>query len=1710
MKIIQVSRTILRAFLFLCVAIAFPARESRASTTALLCVAPSMGMQWSPLAVITWDHGAGDDLWTTGVNWVGDVEPVAGDDIVFDGSVTQGNCTVNNAGNGVFTSLITINNYVGTITHRSILTFTGPVGISLNSGRLTAGMGPYPKLTLAGNLFVGSDATLDFGSQYWNDFVFNKAGTQTIGGLGKITLEVMYGVTIATGAVLSLANNSRLVLHNSSLIVNGGLMGGVDSTLQMHITSSPITRIFMIPSGSGVTLWVFEAVATGAATAARIHLIAPSGLTVLHEVHISGSTNYPELLLQPSSFLTLSTMSFNAGYFTGQNATVVYNPAVAGTLVKGTPDSTGVNFGTVILDSAGTLEAGIRFTITDLTINAGTFNIGVNQSLEMVQPNPIIHNSGAITGASGSKIQFISVNTAEDTFVINNVSNAISVDDLNVIRSQTGGFSLSITLIGGMNINRGLHMTGSSTSPVNLYLGSSNLTLGGSGDVLFTGGVVGDETVFSETSSIYYTSSSDAKVYGMVYHSLIIDGNGGFSPPPGLTVLGTFEIRNGGFGRPIGALLELRGNVSVAAGSEISLLGSAPEGILRLTSNASQSVTGSGTINVARLEVLGTGGTTTISIPNVFVTLTSGVTIESGKTLALGTTTLHAGTGAWTVNGTFDPGTSEIRFLHPSATIFVVPPTLTNFYDLAFSDEGSGATFSLSAANTIVERDLIFKEMGTLALGSIDLLVGRHLTLYASVSAHDGSVITMTGMGANIAVLSGSGPTFASLLITGAGSAVNFQTNATISQTLQVLGSGQVDFGTRTITINRVLDLAGASDATTQDANFIFSGNSSGDVPGPRTYRDVTIQNGNYQMANNVACRDLVLSTGTLMGWSTATLTLTGALTVPFGSHLALTGSAIMSGSNVTLEVSGLMTVDDAAIFSGTGMTIRVPGTVTIQDLIVSGAVSLTGEKVSVGGSLVVSGTLEAGAGSRLTLSGAGQTLTSTGLIQLDDLVLSGASGASFISGTLAVKGSIFVGSGETLLLQTGSVLTLSGSDPLQGDGLVAPQSGTVVYSNSTGATLRALGYGSLIIDGGSSSTFTITGASNVSVTQGLGIFSGTLSVGSNSIQIVGPVTVSAQGGFSQVSPASVVLTGQGTIHTDGQFGAGLLVVGGNFTLSGSNEINVADVLIVDPPAVLDLGSGTVRLEGGGRPLQINGTMNPGTGSKIIYSSSIGATLTATTYPQLEIDGSGGLFVPEGTMTVLESFTLTAGDFALQNHTLIVGGDMGVRSSFTTSPQSLIQLTGSSRVLNTANGGFLTVENMAVDGTYILTGILTLAGSGAPLVVDGGFSPDGDSTVVYNSSVGATLAPIVYHDLKVDRVLQTFVVDGSLSAFSIIVGNSTTLELGSSRVSLTGTSTVVLDSLGTVSAGTASTLVVSGSNVDIGGIQGSITFGNLIIDGTVSPIAPAGGSINILGNLEVLPGRQFTIGQVNINIGGDLANNGIITVSTPTPTMTLSGGTDGNPKILGLTLGTTTLGNVVIIGNYVLGGDVTVQDRTIASGGVLDKATFTMTIGGIATNQNTFFIVSQHANNETANVPFFVTLVAKDTNENTIADYTGGHQITFTSSSTSTSASITLPDSGSFTFSNGVLAITMTITSDTVVTLLVTDDAGMGGSVSITIEPGQQITSDTGGTVTASDGTKVDIPQGGAPGHGTGNHDHFGRHLYDDREGYAHGQGWWV
>src|SRR5438128_8037328 len=73
----------------------------------------------------TWDGGGADNFWTTAVNWVGDIAPVAGDVLVFPAGAAQP---------------INVNDFAAGTTFTSLSVMDAGYSISGNAIALTAGV----------------------------------------------------------------------------------------------------------------------------------------------------------------------------------------------------------------------------------------------------------------------------------------------------------------------------------------------------------------------------------------------------------------------------------------------------------------------------------------------------------------------------------------------------------------------------------------------------------------------------------------------------------------------------------------------------------------------------------------------------------------------------------------------------------------------------------------------------------------------------------------------------------------------------------------------------------------------------------------------------------------------------------------------------------------------------------------------------------------------------------------------------------------------------------------------------------------------------------------------------------------------------------------------------------------------------------------------------------------------------------------------------------------------------------------------------------------------------------------------------------------------------------------------------------------------------------------------------------------------------------
>jgi autotransporter-associated beta strand protein len=162
-------------------------------------------------AMKTWDGGGADDNWATAANWVGDIAPIVGDDLVFPANAAK----------------FTTNNNIGALltTFRSITIEGGNYTIGGNGLRLTNGLRVNDGIQAINTIVnLGETQTFSAGRNSLTviavlsllnfPLTFDGEGAFVVGvitGSGNVTKNGLGGVLLAS------ASN-----YTGSIFVNGG------------------------------------------------------------------------------------------------------------------------------------------------------------------------------------------------------------------------------------------------------------------------------------------------------------------------------------------------------------------------------------------------------------------------------------------------------------------------------------------------------------------------------------------------------------------------------------------------------------------------------------------------------------------------------------------------------------------------------------------------------------------------------------------------------------------------------------------------------------------------------------------------------------------------------------------------------------------------------------------------------------------------------------------------------------------------------------------------------------------------------------------------------------------------------------------------------------------------------------------------------------------------------------------------------------------------------------------------------------------------------------------------------------------------------------------------------------------------------------------------------------------------------------------------
>ncbi|MFZ1809431.1 MAG: T9SS type A sorting domain-containing protein [Cyclobacteriaceae bacterium] len=660
-----------------------------------------------------------------------------------------------------------------------------------------------------------------------------------------------------------------------------------------------------------------------------------------------------------------------------------------------------------------------------------------------------------------------------------------------------------------------------------------------------------------------------------------------------------------------------------------------------------------------------------------------------------------------------------------------------------------------------------------------------------------------------------------------------------------------------------------------------------------------------------------------------AYIDLNGALTTVNGNLLIQNIPSsyiyITSTTNYTLNIGGNFTIDNSyfGLNSTATATINVTGNVLFSnnnDLnpTFDGDVNFN-----------VAGNFEfQGGTTNLTYGGAGNIPINLGgnfTLSSSPTINNGGTGTYLLS---------FNGSGTQTFnasqeLTDYSFLILNGSrvDLTSGNFLSGPGSFTL----QAGATL-GVGSANGLVTGGSSGNIRVAGTRTYTANSNIIYNGATQNLGNE---------WSASGALNGVA-VNLELT-NGTVVTNNNIGSTSLVgvltlTNGRFNIGNSNTLNIQGIFNSTGSGTIG-GSTTSNLTFSGSGIM--GNLNLASGATSLNNLTISRTETLILGTDLLVEGA---------------ISLTNGDLDISSRTLTMNGSS----------------IGGGRGLISNSSSNLTFGG----STY--SGAVPFQGSGNQLSDLTFATPGGaftwNSAVTINNNVTLSAGTITHSSGLTMGTNSTFIRSGGsltitdldvVTSYNVTYTGSVTtgLELPSSatelnNLTINSSGSVTMDKNITVNGNVnlqGSTLVSGGFNVTMAAAGGnwnrtSGSFsggtGTVIIAGNTTIVAS--GVTPSFSNITVNGSRTLTFPTGNINIGGNLVNNGTITPSTSTAIF------NGTTTISGSSA--TSLNNVTVSNSLVAPSVLNI------AGNFVNNGTFNSNNGSITFNGNTTVSGSNQSN----------------------------------------------------------------------------------------------------------------------------------------------------
>ncbi len=795
--------------------------------------------------------------------------------------------------------------------------------------------------------------------------------------------------------------------------------------------------------------------------------------------------------LNPGAQVTYSTGSSTVAAVQASSPLEITGGTLA---VTGSTAITGTTFtldgGTLADTTLSTASGGVIQTAagSTTTLDAATLNsnltISTNSTLDIAD-SLTLGSGTTITVDAGGTLNFIDGTSNTQTvsgsgsIVLDAASGSYAAGQINASGANSGS---QVTFDNGVNIT-GL---GTSTAPNSITAASGNT-------------IAFDDTVTNATIS---SSGGYLQADGSYGSATVFDA---------VTLANNVSIGGGGYGN--GATLDVADGLSFTHGAVLSFAGYSGTLAFVNGQSASQSVSGSGTIQLTN-PTTGSSGSLTVS------SSTSSITVDSGVAITMGSAGYggygFGGSPSITVAGSLiDYG--SITSAGGDATISG-SGTLTNYGGITAGTNGSNGTSNTFTISSNVQSYAAFNADG----GIIDFSGGTNTLGAGSSLQASGTYGSIELSGATLtadAAVSANALNFSSGTINGTGSVNLSGTGNTWSggtnDGIVTVASGAVLNITSTVYLGNTgisgaaLDNAGTVDMTSNGTFYLYDNAAINN----ETSGTFDIQNtGNFNAQdvtslkfNNAGILEKTVNTGTstLGSYSTSGVALVNAST---GTVVVDAGTLELNAGGSNANTSGTAFTVAGGILNFSGETFALNGNTTISAT-GSGQIDLTGATLTTNGILTIN-----------ALNFSSGTINGTGSVNLSgtDTWSGGTNGVAVTAGALVTLSNVSINTNWTI--DSGAVVTLTGPYTLYLGNATLTNDGTLSYAAT----------GTLYING----TATINN-------QADGIFA-----------------FGAAGTFNTQSPGTLQINNLGTLETTS--GSGTTDIEGAIVLANSGTVSMA------------------------------------------------------------------------------------------------------------------------------------------------------------------------------------------------------------------------------------------------------------------------------------------------------------------------------------------------------------------------------------------------------------------------------------------------------------------------------------------------------------------------------------------------------------------------